>query len=131
MLVIVVSFCQRYYPPFETSYIPKEKFLKKPSMLHVWKSLKYAKKLIYQKTRKKQSEKKIQKRISFLYKNYKLLKYCTFIHQYHDFSHGFTDEFELEPLASQAFFQRRALAYCHNHGQHIHPSYIRQVAISY
>lgn len=100
-------------------------------MLHVWKSLKYAKKSIYRKTKKKQSENKTQKRISSLYKNCKLFKYHTFIHRYNNFSHGFTNEFELEPLASQAFFQRRALSYRHNHGQHIPPSYIPQPAITY
>lgn len=101
-------------------------------MLRVWKSLKYAKKSIYRKTKKKQSEKKTQNKRNFLYKNHQLLlKHCTFIHRYHDFSHGFTHEFELEPLASQAFFQRRALSYRHNHGQCITPSYIPQPAITY
>lgn len=80
-------------------------------MIHVFKSLKYAKKSIYRKTKKKQSEKKVQKKRNFLYKNRKLfLKHRTFIHLYHNFSNGFTDDFELEPLASQDFFQRWALS---------------------
>lgn len=100
----------------------KEQYWKKKSMLRVWKSLKYIKKSIYYHFRKKQhSQKDIQKRRSFLYKNHRILfKHQVFIHYFEDFQNGFTNDFEREPLRSQAFAQRSSLSQSMNKNTKFH-----------
>lgn len=102
-------------------------------MLRDWKSTILVKKFLakrIKKPKKQLSYKKLLKRRCFLYQRRKvLLDYQTFIHRYHDFDRGYTDDFSLEPLYSQAYYQQRSLSQSHNHSQPFCHSYIPQPTI--
>lgn len=100
-----------------------------------WKSTTFVKKSLEKRVKKPKKQLSYNfflKRRLFLYQSRKiLLKHQNFIHRYHDFSRGYTYDFSLDPLYSQAYFQQRALSQKHNHSQPICQSFIPQLAIQY
>ena len=104
-------------------------------MLRDWKSTMFEKKSVFKRIKKPKkplNHKKLLKKQRFLYQSRKvLLKYRTFLHRYHDCVRGLSNDYAIEPLYSQAYFQRRALSQRNNHSQRIRFSYIPQPAIEY
>lgn len=78
------------------------------------------------------SYKRTLDRREFLYKSRDvLLHYRTFLHRYQDYIRGFTDNYAVEPLATQAYYQRLALSQHHNLNQPLEFENIPQPSIEY